>query len=191
MTSSDFRRACLQDLVPSLILVPWVLCTDNCLGSWVVFSRPRASSHTASHEQLPHAASSKPGQGSQTCPCCQGLGSQPCAHCLRYKWLVWWFSYNNLMVTIVVSEVVELGFASSFSQGIFKSTCPFPGCRQPLRPSYWSCATVQRRIRSRRGEASGSLTVAYWLGPPLKGGAGIWRHYQGFLLHALHENITE
>lgn len=50
------------------------------------------------------------------------------------------------MVITLVSEVVELGFGSSFSQGIFKSTCPFPGCRQPLSPSYWSCAMAWRRI---------------------------------------------
>lgn len=71
-----------------------------------------------------------------------------------------WFSYNNLMVTILVSEVVELGFGSSFSQGIFKFTCPFPGCRQPLSPSYWSCATVRRRIRRAREKQVGA-----WLWP--------------------------
>lgn len=166
-------------------------CPDTCLGSWVPFSHPpsRARSHAASRERLPHSASSKPVRVSQTCPSCRGLSSQPCTRCLRYKWLVWWFLYNNFVVIILVSEVVELGFGSSSSQGIFKFTCPFPGCRQPLSPSYWSCAMAWRRIlQSRRGEASGSLTVAYRLGPPPKGGgeAGIWQHSQGCLLHDLH-----
>lgn len=134
-----------------------------CSDSWRPFSHLylHASSHAASHELLPHSASSKPGQVSQTCPCCWGLSSQPCTCCLRYKWLVWWFSYNNLMVLILISEVVELGFGSSFSQGIFKSACPFPGCRQPLSSSYWSCAMVQRRIRRPREEKQ----VGAWLLP--------------------------
>lgn len=156
-----------------------------CSGSWSPFSHlyPHASSHAVSHEQLPHSASSKPGQVSQTCPCCSGLSSQPCTCCLRYKWLVWWFSYNNLMVLIFISEVVELGFGSSFSQGIFKSTCPFPGCRQPLSPSYWSCAMVQRRIRRPREEKQ----VGAWLLPTWgRWGAGIWQHSQGCLLYNLH-----
>lgn len=134
-------------------------CLLRLLGTFSRL-RPCASSHAASRQRLPHSASSKPGQGSQTCPCCWGLGSQPCARCLRYKWLVWWFSDNNLMVIILVSEVVELGFGSSFSQGIFKSTCPFPGCRQPLSPSYWSCAMVRRRICRAREKQVGA-----WLWP--------------------------
>lgn len=81
--------------------------------------------------------------------------------CLRYKWSVRWFSCNNLIVVILASEVVELGFGSSFSQGVFKSTCPFPGCRQPLSPPYWSCAMVWRRIR-RAGEEK---QVGAWLWP--------------------------
>lgn len=83
---------------------------------------------------------------------------------------MWWFSCNNLMVVILVSEVVELGFGSSFSQGIFKSTCPFPGCRQPLSPSYWSCAMVWRRVCRTGEEKQVGAWLAYWLGPPLKRG---------------------
>lgn len=148
----DFKRTCLQGLVlsPVLSLVSAQTPGDP-FPTCIPMPAPTSSSHTL---QAPNLARwVKPAPVAQL--------SQPCTCCLRYKWLVWWFSYNNLMVLMLISEVVELGFGSSFSQGIFKSTCPFPGCRQPLSPSYWSCAMVQRRI-CRPGEEK---QVGAWLLP--------------------------